>query len=559
MKLFTLYMRQAPLGALAAIAIGILNGVISAWLIAIISGQLSNPAAVTWRNGAAFAGICLLRLATGIAAHWIMIRLSQRAICDLRQALADGILKAPLSQIERLGSARLTAFFGEDIPRVATVVINVPYFCINVITLIACLAYIGYLSLFLAGIVAGCTALGLLSYLLPVMIANRQLLHARAAEDTFFSHVRDLLAGIRELKQHPARREEFVKDRLRPTIQDLYRLNCRGVSIYAAAANWMRLLFFLMVGVLLLINSEYLAAPVDRLAAVVLTLLYVMAPVEAICNSLPHFARANIALHELARIGTVLIERAESFPIARPDNRRHFEQLHLKGISYEYEPADEKTAFRLGPIDLSLSRGRIVFLTGSNGGGKTTLAKVLAGLYLPQTGTLLLDDHPVTAADHEAYRARCAVLWSESFVFPTIPRALDARQQHRAAEMLQEWNMSDRVSLNRGHFSATTALSSGQQKRLALINATLADADIYVFDEWAANQDPQYTARFYRRYLRDLADQGKIILVISHDEHYFDIADRMLTLERGMLQSHPATVVAANSPIALEGAPYRAP
>ena len=76
-----------------------------------------------------------------------------------------------------------------------------------------------------------------------------------------------------------------------------------------------------------------------------------------------------------------------------------------------------------------------------------------------------------------------------------------------------------------------------QPKRLALLVAYLEDRPVYVFDEWASDQDPTYKDVFYRQLLPELRARGKAVVVITHDDHYFSVADRCLRLERGKLVS----------------------
>jgi putative ATP-binding cassette transporter len=76
-------------------------------------------------------------------------------------------------------------------------------------------------------------------------------------------------------------------------------------------------------------------------------------------------------------------------------------------------------------------------------------------------------------------------------------------------------------------------LSAGERKRLALMLACLDDKPIAIFDEWAADQDPEFRETFYNEVLLELRARGKLIIVISHDDRYFQLADRILVLERG--------------------------
>ncbi|MGB8129136.1 MAG: hypothetical protein WCG81_05045 [Candidatus Angelobacter sp.] len=81
------------------------------------------------------------------------------------------------------------------------------------------------------------------------------------------------------------------------------------------------------------------------------------------------------------------------------------------------------------------------------------------------------------------------------------------------------------------------SLSQGQRKRLALLTAYLEDRPVYVFDEWSADQEPVFREVFYRHLLPALRDRSKTVVVISHDDRYFDVADRVIQLEYGRIRS----------------------
>jgi putative ATP-binding cassette transporter len=80
---------------------------------------------------------------------------------------------------------------------------------------------------------------------------------------------------------------------------------------------------------------------------------------------------------------------------------------------------------------------------------------------------------------------------------------------------------------------STLDLSQGQRKRLALVTAYLEDRPIYVFDEWAADQDPHYKEIFYKTLLPDLRERGKLVVVITHDDRYFHLGNQVIKLEDG--------------------------
>jgi putative ATP-binding cassette transporter len=99
---------------------------------------------------------------------------------------------------------------------------------------------------------------------------------------------------------------------------------------------------------------------------------------------------------------------------------------------------------------------------------------------------------------------------------------------------LDQMQIAHKVSVQDGRLS-TIALSQGQRKRLTLVTALLEDRPVYVFDEWAADQEPQFRELFYRNILADLKRAGKTVVVITHDDRYFDVADQLVKLDFGHL------------------------
>ena len=116
---------------------------------------------------------------------------------------------------------------------------------------------------------------------------------------------------------------------------------------------------------------------------------------------------------------------------------------------------------------------------------------------------------------------------------------------------VEKLKLTDKVSVENGRLS-TTKLSYGQRKRLALLVAYFEESEIYVFDEWAADQDQEFREFFYREFLPAMKQQGKTMLVVSHDERYFHLADKVVKFDSGAIVSvvnnasaHVMAVVAA--------------
>jgi putative ATP-binding cassette transporter len=253
-------------------------------------------------------------------------------------------------------------------------------------------------------------------------------------------------------------------------------------------------------------------------------------------DSAPTLGRANVALKNVEELGLSLAAHKEAGVVEDVAPKREWERLEFRGITHAYHREDEKESFTLGPIDLTLFPGELVFLTGGNGSGKTTLAKLLSGLYTPETGEVRLDGELITDENRESFRQYFSMVFSDFHLFESLLGLENPELDERAREYLLRLQLERKVQIKDGKFS-TTDLSQGQRKRLALLTAYLENRPIYIFDEWAADQDPLFKQIFYYEILPDLKSQGKTLVVISHDDRYYGVADRVIKLEYGKIDS----------------------
>jgi putative ATP-binding cassette transporter len=286
--------------------------------------------------------------------------------------------------------------------------------------------------------------------------------------------------------------------------------------------------------------------PSEVLTGYVLTILYLMGPLRQLMTALPAFGRAEIALQRIEDLGLSLSQRASEggsvAAITLPWRR-----LELRKVLFGYPQDGRDGDFILGPIDCVLRPGEILFVVGGNGSGKSTLAKLLVGLYSPQDGEIRLDEQRISDHNREWYRQHFSVIFSDFYLFEDLLGLESQNLDKSAREYLSLLQLGHKVQVQNGELS-TTALSQGQRRRLALLTAYLEDRPIYVFDEWAADQDPQYKKVFYTQILPELKARGKGVIVITHDDRYFDLADRIFKLDYGkpVIESETSTAVLAD-------------
>jgi putative ATP-binding cassette transporter len=535
MKLFYFLLRASRKVVILAVLVGIVSGAANSGLVILIhqalSGGQRGPQLV-W----AFAGVCLVVLLTRVTSELLLINLGQGAILNLRLDMSRRILATPLRQLEKIGPHKLLATLTDDVVVITNTLVYVPVLCINLAILCGCLIYLGSFSWAVLLAVVGFMIFGVACYQLPVLRARRYLKLARDQRDLLYKHFREMTDGIKELKLHRERRGAFLDDQLRATAE-AYRLhNFRGMLIYTAANGGGQLLLFLVIGLILFALPALRQVDAGTLTGYSLTILYIMSPLNVILSAVPVVGRASVALKKIEELGFSLAEE----PGGKNSSRRsHLKpvwgRLEMAGVTHVYYREREDNNFTLGPIDLTFSPGEIVFLIGGNGSGKTTMVKLLTRLYAPETGEIRLDDEPVTDENVEPYRQLFSTVFSDFHLFEKMLGLESSALDADARRYLVQLHLDHKVTVEDGVLS-TIALSQGQRKRLALLTAYLEDRPFYVFDEWAADQDPVFKELFYTNLLPELKARGKTVLVISHDDKYYYVADRLLKLNYGKLE-----------------------
>jgi putative pyoverdin transport system ATP-binding/permease protein len=533
MRLIKFLLRAS--GQLLAIAVltGFLSGGTSAALIALIS-RVINGQGDTAALGSAFLGLVALALITSILSQGVLIRLAQQAVFKLRMQLSRQILASELTHLEQVGNARILATLTEDVQMVAQAVYTVPFLCIDLAIVTGCMVYVIWLSWQVFLMVIGLMVLAVTSAQFLMNRGDRLLASARNEQDTLFKHFRSITDGIKELKLHYPRRQSFLHEELEASAATFRQLNGKGLTLYAITATWGNLLLFFAIGFILFTLPHFLALSAATLSSYVLIFIYLMMPMDELFRFLPRLSQAGIALDKIQSLGLSLHSRAET-TLTPPAINPQWQRLELKQVTHSYHRENEASQFTLGEINLTLQPGELVFIVGGNGSGKSTLAKLITGLYIPESGAIYLDGQAIDNANREWYRQHFSVVFADFYLFDRL-LGLDAPNLDQQAEQyLQQLQLDRKVKIESGKLS-TIALSQGQRKRLTLLTAYLEDRPIYLFDEWASDQDPVFKEVFYHQFLPQLKAQGKTVLVISHDDRYFDTADRLIKLDYGQIE-----------------------
>jgi putative ATP-binding cassette transporter len=534
MRLFQYLLKSSPGTFALAIAAGVVSGGTGAAFIAIVNLALKRSSDTRLGLLWVYIALCLATVTTRILAQVLLYRLSQGVIYDLRRRLVDGILGAPLRGVEQTGTAKLYSALTDDVVVIGNALPGLPAISSSAAFVVVAIVYLATVSPVVALSTVITTAIGVTFYRLFAVYGLRNMTAAREDQDRLFEHFRAVTEGLKELKLNRRRRQVLAGDQLNGVAESYRRRSVLGLSIFEGAAGSGQATIFAFIGVVLFVLAVTFAISQQTLAACVLVLLFTVASIQGVLVWLPVLGRATVALGKIEE-RLAFLESQE--PDNLPDADRGFQdwqRIQFRDVSHVY-PGPAGEVFVLGPLDVEFRRGEVLFVVGGNGSGKTTLAKVVTGLYLPEGGSVWVDDTQVTADNRETYRQLFSAVFTDFFVFDSLlglpPEDRAAKAQHYLARL----QLDHKVSIVGDSFS-TTSLSQGQRKRLALLAAYLEDRSFYVFDEWAADQDPLFKQFFYEELLAELKARGKAVMVISHDDRYFHVADRLIRLDYGQIR-----------------------
>jgi putative ATP-binding cassette transporter len=533
--MLSLLLNQSSGLLVSSILAGILSGVASSAVLALVNSCLAHLAHVEPNECGYFLALAAVAVGTKLVSRLLLMKLSTRTVKDLRVNLCDHMLNAPLRNLEKSGPSVLLATLTEDVSRVSEALILLPEQCANAAVGIACFSYLFWLSWPLAAAYFAVFGLGIIVYQRVAARARPAMDRARATWDMLMEYYNGLIDGSKELKLHRQRRQEFEHDGLRPTIVTMMNHSWRWNWILAIANAHTQIIFFALIGVAIFVAPSFGHFDHSVLTGFILMSLYMAGPIASIVGSLPQFQQADVALNKINSLGLSLATAGhrdirvigDQSEAARP-----FESLELRDLHYSYLSDDDEKPFSIGPFNLRINSGELVFVIGGNGSGKSSFARVVTGLYPQSSGTLLFNGEEVDDKNRDDYRQHFSVVFSDYHLFRKLYGMSSEAFLERSGGLLDMLELSAKVKVADGLLS-TIDLSQGQRKRLALLTAFLEDRNVYLFDEWAADQDPLFKRVFYHEVLPGLKARGKTIVVITHDDHYFAMADRVIRFNDG--------------------------
>jgi putative pyoverdin transport system ATP-binding/permease protein len=459
------------------------------------------------------------------------IDLSQRISWSLRKQILSLVLKANYQQLS-IRKTEIQATLLSDVSSLTNASMGVIDFSISLIMAISCFAYLASISLVLFFITIAVAVLGIMVYYASAKKNMRSLEKARDMENKFQSNFNAILYGFKEIFIEPKKGKYIYEKKICDTANDSYRYTITAITGLINNQMTGQVLFYILISSVLLLFSLILKISAADIVSFVFTLLYLLGSLESVMGLFPTLMRAGVASRNIMNLKKELLQDdfLSTFTEKVVTNNK-FELIEVCNLEFYY--GVDTTAFGVGPVNLDIKKGEVIFIYGGNGSGKTTYMYSLLGLCIPSAGEIRLDGVKLENHNYADYRSLFSVVFSDFYMFEEI---LGEEEIDRAKWdfYIHLFELDGKVVLEDRRFS-TTDLSTGQRKRLALIIALLEKKPILVIDEWAADQDPHFRKKFYTEIIPMLKGEGITIIAITHDDRYYHCADKLCKMDEGKL------------------------
>ena len=540
---------------LKVILLNLVNAAVSVGIIAYINHTfISQPVfdTLSWLSLGQFSLLVLLLLVTTFLSQYALTRLGHRFVYELRTKLVKQIIDTPVPQIDHLGSARLLASLSSDIQSITVAFVRMPELVQGIILSVGVGLYLGWLSLPLLFIVMFWIVMTIWISTILVKHVYTHLTELREINDALYQDYQSIIEGRKELALNQHRAEKLYTDDFLAHAKSYEKTVTKSDTFHLSAVNWSNIMMFASIGIVFAV-ANYLDIPMGVATTFSLTILFMQSPLLHAVGAYPTLQTAQVALEKIQSL-----ELAEHQPSFATDTvAQDWQSITLNNINYRYVGSSSHatdTAVNdnaqnsdnsdnnqnpsnniLKSVNLTLQRGDVVFLIGANGSGKSTLAKIITGIFTPTTGTVQVDGQRVNSENNADFRQLFSAIFSDQHLFKQL---IGIQGNEPDADLVSDWlhklNLQEKVSVS-DHKLSTDKLSQGQRKRLAMLIAVAEQKDILLLDEWAADQDPAFRRVFYQTLIPELKAMGKTLFIISHDDGYFEHADRLLLMKEGRL------------------------
>lgn len=414
-------------------------------------------------------------------------------------------------------------------------------------------ALIGLIYLFTISILGSLAILVVLIVLIVIYrkrasIAYKYMEETRQLADEYHKNINDFSLGFKELKMNSQKSQKLFYSYLDKNRVTVKGLNLRTSITWVNNDLFAQYSWYVIIGSVLFLLPLLLSIEMASITVFLVTLLFIMGPINTLVSAIPQFSRINLAVERLIAFDRK-VKKISDENVLSPTEvlETGFSNISFRDVYFEYQGKEGEATFSVQIDRLDIKKGELVFVTGGNGSGKSTFINLLVGLIRPQNGEILFNDKIVEPENYQEYRDRISPIFSDNYLFTENYGDYAISKDNQALNNYIEFmQLKDIVEIDEDENKLKIELSRGQRKRLAMINLLMEDKDILVLDEWAADQDPEFRGYFYKIILPKLKGLGKTIIVVTHDDMYFNEAERIIKFDFGRIISDEKKVPTFN-------------
>ncbi len=463
------------------------------------------------------------------------LQLIQNTIFYRTMNIIAKVRKIDLNKFEEIGESHIYSILmenGDIIYEAARMAISSAS---AIVMLIFSFAYIFFLSHAAFWISIVIIFLGVLIYMNNQKYVDQELHKFRKYQGMFYNFLEDFLKGFKEIKINSRKGDDLYYHFLKRYAVKMSDLKLETENKFISNIVFTQLLFFILMASIAFLLPQFSKVSSSTIISIIAIILFIAGPIGVVVDSIPIISKAEIAMGSIIKLEKLLDEHKKNNSIENVNEEMfvNFKELKFRDLFYHYK-SNSDTVFTMGPVDLKIKRGELIFLVGGNGSGKTTFLKAISGLYPPDSGTITVDDTVINQNNFQNYREIFSIIFTDFYLFKIL-YGYRTIEESFVNQLIEKMEISNKTSYNRKDGFSNIKLSTGQRKRLALITSLVENKPVCLFDEVAADQDPEFREYFYHYILKELKNNGKTIIVVSHDDRYFHIADRIIKMDFGKI------------------------
>jgi len=480
-----------------------------------------------------FLAICAVMIVCKYYAMYHTTRIIQKTVRKVRLRLVDKIRHTELQFVDRKGKGELYARIVQDTELIA---LSSPYLLSlfeTALSTVVVLFYMAYISI--TGFVLALTGMIIMNIIFfsHHIRIKENLRKARAKEGDFTDAINDTISGFKEIRVNTRKNNDLFAD-IKVLAKESERLKTEAEISNNKNIVSTIVLTLMVLAIIVFIVPVFSNGHNEVVTELVAATLLILGMSGLATRYIHSITRSNVAVENLERLEAELDSFGTYAAVDARDIIEDFREIALRSVTFQYNRKVDEKSFTVGPIELDIRQGEVLFIVGGNGSGKSTLMKLLTGLYYPLAGgSITLDDTILTRTNYQTYRELFSVIFTDFHLFKKL-YGLEPVDEQQVRHLLKEMDIHKKTDFIDGRFTRID-LSTGQRKRLAYIASLLGDKPIYLFDEWAADQDPVFRKYFYIKFLEDLRKMKKTVIAVTHDDRYFDRADRVIKMEDGQV------------------------